>query len=318
MRAYLIRRLLALIPTILFATLIVFVVIRVIPGDIIDQMISQHDISDQEVTRQTIEKALGLDVPIHVQYFRWMKNIFLHGDLGRSLWKDTKVTDEVMARLPVTFELSVVAFIFSLILAIPIGVYSAIRQDTLGDYTGRTISILGIAVPNFWLGTIVIIYPAIWWGWAPQIELIPFWENPVGNLKLFILPGVVLGFALSGVTMRMTRAMMLEVLRQDYIRTAWAKGLREKVVILRHALKNALIPVITLIGLYIPVLIGGTVIIEQIFVLPGMGLLMFDAINQRDYPIITGLMLIIGFVVLVVNLLVDLSYGFLDPKIRYK
>jgi len=318
MRAYLVRRLLALIPTILFATLIVFVVIRVIPGDIIDQMISQHDISDQEVTRQSIEKALGLDVPIHVQYLRWMKNIFLQGDLGRSLWKDTKVTDEVMARLPVTFELSVVAFIFSLILAIPIGVYSAIRQDTAGDYAGRTISILGIAVPNFWLGTMVIIYPAIWWGWAPQIELIPFWENPIGNLKLFILPGVVLGFALSGVTMRMTRAMMLEVLRQDYIRTAWAKGLREKVVILRHALKNALIPVVTLIGLYIPVLIGGTVIIEQIFVLPGMGLLMFDAINQRDYPIITGLMLIIGFVVLVVNLVIDLSYGFLDPKIRYK
>ena len=318
MRAYLIRRLLALIPTILFATLIVFVVIRVIPGDIIDQMISQHDISDQEVTRKTIEKALGLDVPIHVQYFRWMKNIFLHGDLGNSLWKDTKVTEEVMARLPVTFELSLVAFIFSLILAIPIGVYSAIRQDTAGDYAGRTISILGIAVPNFWLGTMVVIYPAIWWGWSPQIELIPFREDPIGNLKLFLLPGVVLGFALSGVTMRMTRAMMLEVLRQDYIRTAWAKGLREKVVILRHALKNALIPVVTLIGLYIPVLIGGTVIIEQIFVLPGMGLLMFDAINQRDYPIITGLMLIIGFVVLVVNLVVDLSYGFLDPKIRYK
>ncbi len=318
MRAYIIRRLLALIPTILFATLIVFVVIRVIPGDIIDQMISQHDISDQEVTRKTIEKALGLDVPIHVQYLRWMKNIFLQGDLGNSLWKDTKVTEEVMARLPVTFELSLVAFIFSLILAIPIGVYSAIRQDTAGDYAGRTISILGIAVPNFWLGTMVVIYPAIWWGWSPQIELIPFMEDPIGNLKLYLLPGVVLGFALSGVTMRMTRAMMLEVLRQDYIRTAWAKGLREKVVILRHALKNALIPVVTLIGLYIPVLIGGTVIIEQIFVLPGMGLLMFDAINQRDYPIITGLMLILGFVVLVVNLIVDLSYGLLDPKIRYK
>jgi peptide/nickel transport system permease protein len=318
MRAYLIRRLLALIPTVLFATLIVFVVIRLIPGHIIDLMISQHDISDQEVTRKSIEKALGLDVPIYVQYFLWMKNLFLHGDLGKSLWKETKVIEEVMARLPVTFELSLIAIIFALILAIPIGVYSAIRQDTVGDYSGRTISILGIAVPNFWLGTMVVIYPAIWWGWSPQIDLISFWENPVGNLKLFILPGLVLGFSLSGVTMRMTRAMMLEVLRQDYIRTAWAKGLKERVVILRHALKNALIPVVTLFGLYIPVLIGGTVIVEQIFVLPGMGLLMFDAIYQRDYPIITGLMLIIGLVVLVVNLLVDLSYGFLDPKIRYK
>jgi len=318
MRNYLIKRLLALIPTIFFATLIAFVAIRVIPGDIIDQMISQQEFSDQEVTRQTIEKALGLDVPIHVQYFRWIKNIFLHGDLGRSLWKNTKVTDEVMARLPVTFELSIVALIFSLLLAIPIGVYSAIRQDTLGDNIGRTISILGIGVPNFWLGTIVIIYPSIWWGWGPQLELIPFWENPIGNLKLFIVPGIVLGFALSGITMRMMRAMMLEVLRQDYIRTAWAKGLKEKVVILRHAIKNALIPVITLIGLYIPVLIGGTVIVEQIFVLPGMGLLVFEAINDRDYPIITGLMLVIGVMVLMVNLVIDISYGFLDPKIRYK
>ena len=318
MRAYLVRRLLALIPTLFFATLIVFLVIRVIPGHIIDLMISQHDISDQEVTRQSIEKALGLDVPLHVQYFQWTKNLILHGDLGKSLWKETKVIEEVMARLSVTFELSLIAIIFSLILAIPIGVYSAIRQDTAGDYAGRTISILGIAVPNFWLGTMVIVYPAIWWGWAPQIDLIPFRENPIGNVKLFLLPGVVLGFSLSGVTMRMTRAMMLEVLRQDYIRTAWAKGLKERVVIIRHALKNALIPVVTLFGLNIPILIGGTVIVEQIFVLPGMGLLMFDAINQRDYPIITGLMLIIGLVVLLVNLLVDLSYGFLDPKIRYK
>jgi peptide/nickel transport system permease protein len=318
MRAYVIRRLLALIPTLFFATLIVFLVIRVIPGHIIDLMISQHDISDQEVTRQSIEKALGLDLPVHIQYFHWIKNLVIYGDLGKSLWKETQVIEEVMSRLSITFELSLIAIIFSLLLAIPIGVYSAIRQDTAGDYAGRTISILGIAVPNFWLGTMVVVYPAIWWGWAPQIDLITFWENPIGNLKLFLLPGLVLGFSLSGVTMRMTRAMMLEVLRQDYIRTAWAKGLREKIVILRHALKNALIPVVTLFGLNIPILIGGTVIVEQIFVLPGMGLLMFDAINQRDYPIITGLMLIIGLVVLVVNLLVDLSYGFLDPKIRYK
>jgi len=318
MRGYLLKRVLALIPTILFATLIVFVVIRIIPGDIIDQMTAQHDISDQEVTRKTIEKSLGLDVPVYVQYARWMKNIFLHGDLGNSLWKDTKVSKEVMARLPVTFELSLIAIVFALLLAIPIGIYSAVRQDTMGDYFGRTISILGIAVPNFWLGTMFIVYPAIWWGWSPQMELIPFFQDPVGNLKLFVLPGICLGFSLSGVTMRMMRAMMLEVLRQDYIRTAWAKGLREKVVIMRHALKNALIPVVTLFGLYLPVLIGGTVIVEQIFVLPGMGQLMFDAINQRDYPIITGCMLLIGLAVLVSNLLVDLSYGFLDPKIRFK
>jgi peptide/nickel transport system permease protein len=318
MKAFLIKRLLALIPTILFATLIVFIVIRLIPGDVIDQMVSQHDIGSQEVSRKTLEKALGLDAPIYIQYLRWMKSIFIHGDLGKSLWKETPVTALVMERLPVTFELSGIAIIFSILLAIPIGVYSAIRQDTAGDYAGRTVSILGIAIPNFWLGTMVVIYPAIWWGFSPSVELVPFFKHPWANLKQFILPSIVLGFSMSGVTMRMMRAMMLEVLRQDYIRTAWAKGLKEKVVIMRHALKNALIPVVTVFGISLPILIGGTVIVEQIFVLPGMGNLMFDAIQQRDYPIITGLMLIIGSVVLVINLLVDLSYGFLDPKIRYR
>ncbi len=318
MRAFLIKRLLALIPTVIFATLIVFIVIRLIPGDIIDQMVSQHDIGAEEVTRQALEKALGLDQPIYLQYLRWMGNIFFHGDLGKSLWKETPVADLVWERLPVTFELSGLAIIFSLLLALPIGIYSAIRQDTIGDYLGRTISILGIAVPNFWLGTMVVIYPAIWWGWSPSVELIPFSQDPLVNIKQYIAPSIVLGFSLSGVTMRMMRAMMLEVLRQDYIRTAWAKGLKEKVVIVRHALKNALIPVVTLFGIQLPILIGGTVVVEQIFVLPGMGNLMFDAIQQRDYPIITGLMLIIGLVVLIINLLVDLSYGFLDPKIRYR
>lgn len=318
MRTYLIKRLLALIPTLFIATLIVFCSIRLIPGDIIDLMISQHDLADQEVTRATIQKALGLDKPIHVQYYEWIKGIVVHGDLGNSLWKGTKVIDEIKFRFPITFELGAIALLIGLIIALPVGIYSAVRQDTAGDYIGRSISILGIAIPGFWLGTMIVIYPALWWGWSPPIELPSLWEAPLENLKTFIIPGAVLGLALSGVTMRMTRAMMLEVLRQDYIRTAWAKGLRERLVIIRHAMKNALIPVITLIGLYVPILIGGTVVMEQIFVLPGMGLLMLDAINQRDYPIITGLMLFIGVFVLVINLLVDLSYGYLDPKVRYQ
>ncbi|MBN1662517.1 MAG: ABC transporter permease [Deltaproteobacteria bacterium] len=317
MRGFLIRRILALIPTIFFATLILFIVIRAVPGDIIDQMMSQQDISAQEVTRKSIEQALGLDVPIHIQYLRWVKGIFLHGDMGKSLWKGTKVTEEVMSRLPTTFQLSLMAIVFALLLAIPIGVYSAIRQDTMGDYLGRTISILGIAVPNFWLGTMVVVYPAIWWGWSPPLELVSLREDPVTNLKVFVLPAIVLGFALSGATMRMTRAMMLEVLRQDYIRTAWAKGLKERVIIIRHALKNALIPVVTMVGLLIPILISGTVVVEQIFTLPGMGNLMLDALMARDYPVVSGVMLIIGSTVLVNNLLVDLSYGLLDPRVRY-
>ena len=318
MRAYILRRLLALVPTLFFATLIVFCSIRLIPGDIIDLMAAQHDTSDQEMTREVLEKALGLDAPVPVQYYRWLKAIVFHGDLGVSLWKNTPVTDEILARLPVTLELGLIALLIGLALAIPIGVYSAVRQDTAGDYVGRTVSILGIAVPGFWLGTMIVVYPALWWGWAPSIDMVGFREDPIEHLKTFLLPGAVLGFALSGVTMRMTRAMMLEVLRQDYIRTAWSKGLREKVVIVRHALKNALIPVITLIGLQIPVLIGGTVVMEQIFVLPGMGLLMYESVTQRDYPIITGIMLVMGVFVLLVNLLVDLSYGYLDPKVRYQ
>lgn len=318
MRAYLIRRLLALIPTMFFATLIIFCAIRLIPGDIIDLMIAQHDVADEEVTRDSIERALGLDVPIYVQYARWTKDLVLHGDLGDSLWKETKVSEEILDRLPVTLELGLIALIVGLTIAIPVGVYSAIRQDGIGDYAGRTVAILGMAIPSFWLGTMIMIYPAVWWGWSPSIDLPSLREDPIENLKTFLVPGVVLGFALSGVTMRMTRAMMLEVLRQDYIRTAWAKGLRERIVILRHALRNALIPVITLVGLQVPILIGGTIVMEQIFVLPGMGLLMFEAVNQRDYPIITALMLVIGLFVLIVNLIVDISYGYLDPKVRYK
>lgn len=318
MRAYIIRRLLAIIPTVLLATLIVFFVIRLVPGHIIDLMISQHDVSADAMNRDKIKEALGLNVPIHVQYARWMGDLFLHGDLGHSLWRETSVWEEVRERAPVTFELGILSLIISLLTAIPIGVYSAIRQDTMGDYVGRTISILGVAVPSFWVGTMLMVYPALWWGWSPSMELIKFSEDPIGNLKMFLLPAAVLGLLLSAVTMRMTRAMMLEVLRQDYIRTAWAKGVWERIVIFRHALKNALIPVVTLIGLQVPILIGGTVVIEQIFVLPGMGLLMFEAVDQRDYPVITGLMLVIGFFVLIINLLVDLSYGLLDPKVRYK
>jgi len=318
MRQYLIRRLLAVIPTLIIASMLVFVIVRLVPGDIIDLMITQHDVSDEEVTRQRIEEALGLDLPIHVQYYRWVKGIVLHGDLGKSLWRDTTVIDQIRDRLPVTFELGVLSLVIGLGLALPIGIYSAIRQDTGGDYVGRTIAIMGVALPNFWLGTMVVVYPALWWDWSPPINLAALREDPLTNLETYLVPAAILGFSMAGVTMRMTRAMMLEVLRQDYIRTAWAKGLRERIVILRHAVKNALIPVITLIGLQLEILIGGTVVMEQIFVLPGMGLLMIEAVQQRDYPIVTGVMAFTGLIVLLINVLVDVSYGFLDPKVKYR
>jgi peptide/nickel transport system permease protein len=206
----------------------------------------------------------------------------------------------------------------ALLIAIPIGIYSAIRQDTAGDYVTRSFSILMLAVPSFWMGTMVMVFPSIWWGWSPEVKFVAFTDDPLQNLRQMILPAVILGTALSAITMRLTRTMMLEVLRQDYIRTAWAKGLPEKLVVVRHALRNALIPVVTLVGLQAPILIGGAVIVEQIFVIPGMGLLLLDSISQRDYPIITGVSLVIGFSVMLINLAVDLSYGLLDPKVRYR
>lgn len=318
MQAYIIRRLLALIPTLFFASLIVFSVVRMIPGDIIDMMLSQNDISADKKSREQLEAALGLDQPLIVQYARWAGGILLEGDFGRSLWQNTPVREQLAQRLPVTFELGLFALVIALMIAIPIGVYSAIRQDTGGDYIARSIALLMLAVPSFWLGTMVMVFPSIWWGWSPQVKFIPFRDDPLQSLIQMLVPAVILGFALSAVTMRMTRTMMLEVLRQDYIRTAWAKGLDERLVVFRHALKNALIPVVTLVGLQVPILIGGTVIMEQIFVIPGMGLLLLDAVNQRDYPIITGVFMVVGLAVMLINLLVDLSYGFLDPKVRYR
>jgi len=317
MRAYLVRRLAALVPTMLLASLIVFVTVRLLPGDVIDMMIAQNDIGSK-VSRDALEAALGLDKPMLTQYFNWISAIVLHGDFGRSLWQQAPVADELLARLPVTFELGAMALAVAMLVAIPIGIISAIRQDSWSDYLGRSFSILMLSIPGFWLGTIVMVFPAIWWGVSPEVRYIPFHEDALGNLWQLALPAIILGTSLSAVTMRMTRTMMLEVLRQDYIRTAWAKGQSERGVILRHALRNALIPVVTLIGLQAPVLIGGAVIMEQIFVIPGMGLLLLEAVSRRDYPIITGVFLLVGVVVMLINLLVDLSYGLLDPKVRYR
>ncbi|WP_454739847.1 ABC transporter permease [Cupriavidus necator] len=318
MSAYLLRRLLALVPTLMFASIIVFAIVRVVPGDVVDLMLSQNDISADTRTREDLVRALGLDRPIWEQYLHWVANIVLHGDLGQSLWQGEPVLTMVMARIPATFSLGVLALTVALTVALPIGVLSAIRQDSAADYVARSFSILMLAVPSFWLGTMVMVFPSVWWGWSPEVRYVPFLEDPVQHVRQMLVPAIVLGMALSAITMRMTRTMVLEVLRQDYIRTAWAKGLNEPLVILRHALRNALIPVVTLIGLQAPLLIGGAVVIEQIFVVPGMGLLLLDAVHQRDYPLITGVFLVVGVAVMLINLLVDLSYGLFDPKVRHR
>ena len=317
MRAYIIRRLLLVIPTVLLVSLLVFFMIRLIPGSIVDTMVSFNQYATEK-DKQAIEHALGFDVPIIVQYGRWMGRIILHGDLGKSLWTNQPIINDIKARWPVTLELGILGIIVAQLIALPVGIYSAIRQDKIGDYFARSFAIMAIAVPNFWVATMVIVFPSIWWGYMPSIRLIHFTIDPIGNLKMFIIPAIVLGMEFSGMTMRMTRTMMLEVLRQDYIRTAWAKGLSERIVIIRHALKNALIPVITILGWQLPVLIGGTVIIENIFQLPGMGQLIINATQQRDYTIVSAVMFIFAFAILLINLLVDMTYAFLDPRIHYK
>ncbi|XOV86330.1 MAG: ABC transporter permease [Pseudomonadota bacterium] len=314
MQAFIIRRLLALVPTLIFTSIIVFASIRLIPGDVIDLMLAQNDIATGN-DRARIEEALGFDQPIHIQYFRWIWAA-AQGDLGRSLWQNTPVTQQLAETLPITFELGFLALIVALTVAIPIGIYSAMKQDTMGDYVSRSFSLLMLAIPSFWLGTLVMVFPSVWWRWAPPLEYTPFFEDPLKNLGHMIVPAILLGLSLSAVTMRMTRTMMLEVMRQDYIRTARAKGLGERLVVMRHALRNGLIPVVTLIGLQAPLLVGGAVILEQIFVVPGMGLLLLEAVFQRDYPVVTGVFLVVGVAILVINLLVDLTYGFLDPKVR--
>ena len=317
MRAYILRRLLLVIPTVLIVSLIVFFMIRLIPGSIVDTMVAQYQYVTQ-LDKQAIEHSLGFDVPLIVQYGRWIGQIFLHGDLGKSLWTKTPIINEIKARWPVTLELGILGIIIAQLIALPVGIYSAIRQDKPGDYFARSFAILLIAIPNFWVATMVIVFPSLWWGYMPSIRLIRFTADPIGNLKMFIIPAIVLGMEFSGMTMRMTRTMMLEVLRQDYIRTAWAKGLEERVVIMRHALKNALIPVITIIGWQLPVLIGGTVIIENIFQLPGMGQLIINATQQRDYTVVSAVLFLFAFVILLINLLVDMTYAFLDPMIHFK
>ena len=320
MRAYVIRRLILIVPTLLLVSVLVFLTVRFIPGSVIDLMVSEMSMEaslGQQISEEYIRHSLGLDEPIQVQYWKWLTKV-VRGDLGNSLWSGRSITQEMMAKLPVSFELGLWALVTGLVIALPIGIFSAIRQDTWGDYAGRTFAILCISLPGFWIATMVIVYPSIWWGWSPSMEYIPFGRDPIGNIIQFGLPGIIMGMSFSGGTMRLTRTMMLEVLRQDYIRTAWSKGLKERVIIMRHALKNAMIPVITVIGMSLPMLVAGAVVTEQIFALPGIGRYLIDAINRRDYPIISGINLVIATAVLICNLGVDLAYGWLDPRIQYK
>jgi peptide/nickel transport system permease protein len=313
LRRYLAKRLVVAIPSLLIASLIVFTLPRLIPGDVVAMMLEEKAYAKD---LEELRAKLGLNRPIYVQYFEWLGRA-VTGDLGESLWTRRPVLEEIGQRLPITLELALMSLVVALVISVPIGVIAAARQDTVQDYTFRSAAILGLSVPGFWLATLVIVLPAIWWGWRPLTGYVEISKDLTGHLVQMALPAVILGIAFAAAMMRLTRGMLLEVLRQDYVRTAWSKGLRERVIILKHGLRNAIIPVITYIGTQLPQVIGGTVVIETIFGLPGMSRFLFDAINQRDYPVIQGVNLVVVSFIVLINLAVDALYAVLDPRIRY-
>jgi len=312
MRIYIFRRLLVAMPSLLIASLIVFTLPRLIPGDVVQLMLEEKaygkDLED-------LRAKLGLNRPIHVQYFDWLGSV-VRGQLGESLWTRQPVLTELTRRLPVTLTLGIFATFVAIAIGMPIGVLAATRQDGALDFFARSAAILGLSIPGFVLAILVTLLPAIWWGWTPP-RFVAFAKDPAGHLAQFVLPAIILGVASAAGIMRLTRGMLLEVLRQDYVRTAAAKGLRGRVVVLKHALKNALIPVVTVLGLQVAGIAGGAVIIEWIFGIPGMGQFLVDAIVQRDYPVIQGINLVIVTIIVLTNLSVDLLYAVLDPRIRY-
>ena len=312
---YIARRILQGLLVLVLVSFLVFALVRILPGDAILMQLDQA----AAPTPENLEKArqeLGLDRPFLEQYRTWMGGV-LQGDLGYSLTSRRPVSQELLKRVSLTSHLAVLSLLIALLIALPIGVLSAVRQDTVADYLGRLFAILGLSLPDFWLATVVITFLAIWFRWIPPIGFAPIWVDPARNLSQLLIPAVIIGARLAAVSMRMTRSSLLEVLRQDYIRTARAKGLRERAVIVGHAFKNAFIPVVTIIGQQFSVLLGGTVIVEFIFLQPGVGSLMLDAVQLRDYTLIQGAVLFFATVIVVMNLLVDLSYAWLDPRIRY-
>ena len=314
MTNYIIRRLLLAIPTVVLVMFMTFMMLRLVPGSLVDTILADRPYSTPE-DRVKLEKQLGLDEPIPTQFVKYSWNV-MRGDLGESPWTTTPVTTELEKRLPVTLEFGLLAILIGLVVSLPIGVLSAVRQDTFSDYISRSFAIFALSVPYFFTATIIIVFGPKW-GWTPPLIYKGWSEGPISHIYYYLAPATLLGLSLGGGVMRLTRTMVLEVLRQDYIRTAWAKGLRERSVILRHALKNALIPVVTIVGLQVGTAISGTIILETIFNMPGVGRFFVGAIFQRDYPSVQGVVLVLATVIVVVNLLVDLSYAVLDPRIRY-
>jgi peptide/nickel transport system permease protein len=315
MYKYVARRLLLAVPVLLLSSLIVFGLMRVMPGDALTALMAESgNVGDKELKK--LRKDLGLDRPYHEQYLIWIWQM-VSLNPGDSIFTNEPIPVALKKAVPVTLELATLAIILGLVIAIPVGVLSATRQDTTSDYVGRVVAVSGLSMPEFWLGTVVITFAAIWFHWIPPIGYVSLWDSPWKNLQQFLLPAAILGFRLSAATMRMTRSTVLEVLREDYVRTAWAKGLAGKIVVYKHALKNALIPVVTIVGGQLGTLLAGTVVVETIFALPGMGRLTVEAIWFRDYPVVQTNVMLVAATLVTLNLVVDLTYAWLDPRIRY-
>jgi len=316
MRSYVVRRIGQGLLVLWLVSFAIFSLVRILPGDAVLMQLDAAAAPTPEMLARA-RQELGLDRPFLTQYSTWMAGA-VRGDLGRSLITRRPVTQELAKRISLTSHLAVMSMIVALLIALPVGVLAAVRQDTPADYVGRLGAILGLSLPDFWLATVAITFLAIWFHWIPPIGFAPIWQDPARNLSQLAIPALIIGARLAAVSMRMTRSSLLEVLRQDYVVTARAKGARERTVIIRHALKNAFIPVVTVIGQQFSVLLGGTVIVEFIFLQPGVGSLLLDAVLLRDYTLIQGAVLFFAVVIVAMNLLVDLSYSWLDPRIRYR
>jgi peptide/nickel transport system permease protein len=317
MRTYVAKRLLLIVPTLFGVAALVFFIMRVIPGDVTLLILGGDQAGRIDPAQiAAMKHQLGLDQPLLVQFGTWLWGV-LRFDFGASLWTGQPVLQELLIRLPLSLELALLASMVSVLIAIPLGMLAAVRQDSWVDYVVRVISIGGLAIPSFWIGILCILLLVIYFGWGPPLEFTPPWVDPWANFQQMVWPVLTVGYRYAAVTTRMTRSTVLEVLREDYIRTAWAKGLRERVVVVRHALKNAMLPVITLIGTEFAFLIGGLVVTETVFTLNGVGRFVVDAVAHRDYPVVQALVFLIAFGFVIVNLLVDLTYALLDPQIRY-
>ena len=326
MQTYILQRFLLTIPTVVFVTVLTFLFLRVfLPANVIDQILGEYARTDPEL-RARLERELGLSSGLPNQYAEWLGVAWfwggpegiVQGNLGESLWTQRTVVSVLAERVPITLELALLSIGFSMIYGGITGVISAVYQDRPMDLSLRSIAMAFLSLPTFWLGTLAIVLPSLWLGWSPSIRLVPFSEDQLGNLIQFALPAVILGTHLGAPVMRMSRAMLLEAFRQDYVRTAWAKGLEARRVIYKHALRNAVIPTVNILGVQVSQAIAGSVVLETLFGLPGMGSLLIEAVAHRDFPMFQSLVLCLGLFVIVINLLVDLACAVIDPRLRVR